>query len=148
MRLDNNLMFSDQQAVTATAPTADTFDNGAAPTLRDPGAGSDDLRWIVLCTETATALGAATVNFTLESDAAADLSSAPTVHDQTGPIAKANLTKGTIVAKRKLPLGDYQRYLGGRYTVANGPLTAGKFTFFVLSGVDAQRYYPAASVIS
>jgi hypothetical protein len=40
-----------------------------------------------------------------------------------------------------LPAGNYERYLGVRYTVAAGPLTAGAFDAFLTTDVQAWRAY-------
>ena len=83
----------------------------------------------VTCTDTSSD---ATVAFTLESDSATALNSSPTVHFSTGALAfAAYATAGTRVAVTPLPFGDYKRYLGVRYTVASGPLTAGAFDAFL-----------------
>ena len=44
-------------------------------------------------------------------------------------------------ANVRLPGGDYKRYLGVRYTVATGPLTAGKFSAFITKDAQANRAY-------
>src|SRR3546814_8254685 len=48
---------------------------------------------------------------------------------------------GTVLAAVRLPLGEYERYLGVRYTVASGPLTAGAFDAFLTKDVSAYRAY-------
>ena len=143
MILDALLQLSSAQAVTASAVSTNTIDLGTA---RDLGTGGD-LSVVVSVDEAATASGAATVTFQVITSANANLSSA-NVLAQTDAIPKTDLTLGrkpitvgipssTLVA---LPLG--QRYLGVQYTVATGPLTAGKFSCWVTSGgVDVSRPY-------
>ena len=129
MMTDALLQLSSAQAVTATAVSTNTIDLGAA---RDLGQGRD-LYAVFGVDEAATAAGAATVNFQIISSASANLSS-PTILAQTDAIPKTDLTLGRkpialcvpsaiLLAQ---PIG--QRYLGVQYTVATGPLTAGKFT--------------------
>lgn len=129
MMTDALLQLSSAQVVTASAVSTNTIDLSQA---RDVGPG-EDLFVVFSVDETATAAGAATVNFQIISSAAAALTS-PTVLSQTDAIGKAELTVGrapivlriaqTILAAQ--PIG--QRYLGVQYTVATGPLTAGKFS--------------------
>lgn len=141
---DKALEFSDSQAVTATAVSTGIVDLGATPATRNLGA-VDDLYLTIVCTETAAAAGAATVTFSLESDSTADLATSATVHTSTGAIGKAALTAGAKVAQIKIPNGDYERYLGVRYTVDTGPLTAGKFDAFLTSSQDSWKAYPGVS---
>lgn len=132
MLTDALLQLSSAQAVTSTAVSTNTIDLGLA---RDIGIGTP-LYVVIGVDEAATAAGSATVNFQLISSAAANLGT-PTVLVETGVIGKADLTLGREpivlwVAPALLaaqPVG--QRYLGLQYTVATGPLTAGKFTAHV-----------------
>lgn len=130
MILDNLTEFADAQTVTATA-ISDVIDLGAAPTLQDIGNGRP-LYLVLTCDETANSAGSATVNFSLESDSTANLATSATTHASTGAIGQASLVAGTF--KRVIPLpveARYERYLGVRFTVASGPLTAGKFSAFL-----------------
>src|SRR5690606_29201654 len=101
---------------------------------------------VVQVDETATAEGAATVAVSLESSAAAALTSA-TVHYTSGAKALSALTAGAEVARVRLPGGDYRRYLGVRYTVATGPLTAGKFSAFIVKDAQANRAYKSGYTV-
>jgi hypothetical protein len=145
MLLDALLLLSAAQAVTASAVSTNTVDLKAA---RDIAPGSD-VYAVFDVDQTVTAAGAATVAFEIISSAAADLSS-PTVLVSTAPIGKAELTQGrrpialeitdTILASQ--PIG--QRYLGVRYTVATGPLTAGQFTcYFADEKPSVGKNYPS-----
>lgn len=151
MIIDKLDLFSDLQAVTASA-ISDVRDLGplSGNTGRDLGAGEP--LWLVILVGTAvTAAGAATVTFSLESDSTADLATSATVHWTSAAIAKTALTAGAVVAKIPLPLGptaNYERFLGVRYTVATGPLTAGTFTAALVRSVDSYRSYQDAITIS
>lgn len=131
MILDNLTEFADAQTVTATA-ISDVIDLGAAPALQDIGNGQP-LYLVLTCDETAgSGGGSATVNFSLESDSTANLATSATTHASTGAIGQASLVAGTF--KRVIPLPvevRYERYLGVRFTVASGPLNAGKFSAFL-----------------
>lgn len=133
MYIDSQLMFSDEQAVTSTAISTNVVDLGPITdnTTRDVGAGEP----IYLVVETAVTctdlVSDATVTLTLESDDNVSLSSA-TTHFTSGSLAFATYaTAGTRFVQVALPKGDYQRYLGVRYTVAVGPLTAGAFNAYL-----------------
>ena len=142
MILDERNEFSDAQAVTASA-ISDVIDLGAAPTTQDIGNG-EPLYLVIQVDEQATAAGAATVTFSLESDSTADLATSATVHWTSSAIAKATLAPGYVVATIALPNGSYERYLGVRYTVATGPLTAGKFSAFLAKNVAKWAALPDA----
>ncbi len=156
MLLDMQTMFSGTvasdgtktgQAVTATAISTNVLDlrNAATPALVNEGIKGPDLYLTIMVTQAATAAGAATVVFSLESDSTADLATSPTTHWTSAAIGKATLVAGYIVAQFQLPSQlTYERYLGVRYTVATGPLTAGLFLAFLSLDVQANANYPAA----
>ena len=129
MILDERTEFADALAVTASA-ISDVIDLGAAPTLQDIGNG-EQLYLVVGVDTTVTAAGAATVTFSLESDSTADLATSATVHAATAAVPKATLVAGYVAWVIALPQAAYERYLGVRFTVATGPLTAGKFNAFL-----------------
>lgn len=143
MFIDKQNEFADSQAVTVTAISTNVIDLGATPTTRNPAPGEPI--WLVIQVDTAaTAAGAATVTFSLESDSTADLATSATVHWTSAAIGKATLVAGYLVAAIALPHGDYERYLGVRYTVATGPLTAGAFSAFLTADVQKWASYPDA----
>ena len=147
MILDHENEFSDDQAVTATAIGEDVIDLSGAPVLQDIGGG--EAVWLVITVGTAaTAAGAATVTFTLESDSTTDLATSPTVHFSSAAISKDALTAGACPVAVRLPADDYERYVGVRYTVATGPLTAGTFNAFFTNTPDTYRSYPDGKTIS
>lgn len=142
---DAYTQFSDLQAVTATALATNVIDLGPlydGNTVRDIGSGQP-LYLHILVEEAATASGSATVVFTLESDSVATIDSSATVHWTSAAIGKATLVVGYVITVA-LPPGAYERYLALRYTVATGPLTAGKFTASVDAGLDTRRAYASA----
>jgi hypothetical protein len=154
MYIDSNLEFSNSQAVTATAISTDVYDTlsiaaGAGSTgINGGGVTTDlgqatDLYLVVQTAVTCTDSGSdATLTITLESDSTANLATSATVHFSTGAIAFASFaTAGTRLVTVKLPHGLYERYLGVRYTVASGPLTAGAFDAFLTT--DSAGVYRA-----
>jgi hypothetical protein len=126
--LDKELEFSDAQAVTATAASTNVIDmTVAAPNI---GRGQEPIYAQVQVNTTADASGSATVTFTLEDSA--DNSSYSAVYT-TAAIGKATLVAGYIVFTVALP-ATLRRYIRVNYTVATGPLTAGKFDAYLTTG--------------
>lgn len=144
---DALLRVSNAQAVTSTAVSTNTIDLSVA---RDIGPGND-IYAVFTVDEAATASGSATVTFEVITSAASDLST-PTVVAATGAIAKADLTVGrdpiNICIPPHVGAEKGQRYIGVRYTVATGPLTAGKFTCnFLNTEVHKQKNYPSGFTV-
>lgn len=147
MMTDALQQLSTAQAVTATAVSTNTIDLGPRPPLaRNPVFAN------IAVDESAAAAGAATVQFQIVSSAAADLSS-PNVLGSSGPIPKTDLVAGRapIVVKAEFnSMPASHRYIGTRYVVATGPLTAGKFTTVLtdtaVSGPTAQPFGSGFSV--
>ena len=136
MILDKQNEFCDQQAVTATAVSTNAFDLGSVRHLGD----GDPLVIHILVEEAATAAGAATVDFQVVTDDNASLSS-PAVIISSEPIAKATLVIGYEINLPLPPGATYERYLGVQFTVATGPLTAGKFTAHLVNVAPKSRAY-------
>lgn len=158
MYVDSQNVFSDSQAVTSTAISSNVIDlvslgvgagtNIGSNAIQDIGNGYPIylvIQTAVTCTDTSSD---ATVTFTLESDTAVGLGSAPVVHYSTGALAFATYaTAGTQVVAIALPMADYKRYLGVRYTVASGPLTAGAFDAFLTTDVQRVKAYKSAFTV-
>lgn len=163
MYVDSQAEFSNSQAVTSTAISENVIDilstAGPAATLGtytgtnsllDLGQSNEPIYLVVqtavTCTDTSSD---ATLTITLESDDNVSLSSA-TTHFSTGAIAFASFaTAGTRLVTIALPHGDYQRYIGLRYTVASGPLTAGAFDAFLTTDpAGVRRTYATGFVVS
>lgn len=138
MIIDKQNTFGTDQAVTASAGSTDYIDLGAA---RDIGP-SHPLQVMVNVSEAATAAGAATVTVSLQCDDNTSFSSAKTV------ISSSAISKDDLVVGYQLflpiPIGLDERYFRVYYTVATGPLTAGKFTAAVVEGVQKNKHYPDA----
>lgn len=152
MYVDKQTELSDSQAVTATAISTNVYDlfstglgGGAniSPNVRiDIGAGSSDLYLVVQTAVAATAAGAATLTVTLESADDAGLTTNAIVHTGTATFALAAFqVAGTQLLAIRLPAGLYRRYLGVRYTIATGPLTAGAFDAFLTPSLQLNRPY-------
>jgi hypothetical protein len=134
------------QAVTVTAISTNVIDlrQSSSPALADEGISGPELWLVIQVTVAATAAGAATVVFSVESDSTADLATSATTHFTTAAIGKATLVAGYFAVQTQLPSAlTYERYLGVRYTVATGPLTAGNFLAYLT--LDVQRIANYAS---
>jgi len=134
MIIDKLLQVSDAQAVTASAASTDVIDFGQA----NPNSGINQITTLAITVdETATAAGAATVTFSVQDSA--DNSSFADVA-VTAATGKAALPAGAQVLIQ-MPV-VHRRYVRAYYTVATGPLTAGKFSAQIVTGVQANRAYP------
>ncbi|NII73913.1 hypothetical protein FHW84_002486 [Dyella sp. SG562] len=162
MYVDKQTEFSDSQAVTATAISTNVLDifstlaggttnaAGISPNARiDIGSGPGDLYLMVSTAVTATDTGSdATLTITLESADDAALSTNAQVHFSTPAIAFASFaTAGTTLVAIRLPAGLYRRYVGIRYTVASGPLTAGAFDAFLTPATNINRIYASGFTV-
>ena len=140
MFIDKNLQVSNEQAVTSTAASTDVIDFGQA----NPDVGaSDHASMVITVDEAATAVGAATVTIAVQDSA--DNSSFADVA-VTAAIGKATLVAGyqhVIPMPTKL-----RRYCRVNYTVATGPLTAGKFSAQLVAGIQQNVPKPDSSRIA
>lgn len=139
--IDVQALFSDKQVVTATAVSSNSYDTLA--TRRNLGRMGERVR--ITTDAAAAAAGAATVTFDLIQADDSALTTNVTVLASTGAIGKAALTLGSAPFDIAIP-DTTQRYVGVRYTVATGPLTAGTFTAAVVGdgGSGHQRQYGTA----
>jgi len=140
MYIDRQNLFGQNQAVTTSAASTDYIDLGAA---RDVGNGTP-LEILVLCTESVTAAGAATVAVALQSDDNASFSS-PANLVLSDAVPKASLVAGTEMLRVPVPYGA-ERYLRLYFTVGTGPLTAGKFTSGLVPIRQANTAYASGYV--
>lgn len=158
MFVDTQTELSDAQAVTATAISTNVIDLQAAlgggtniangNTLLDIGQG-EDVYLVVNTAVTATDTGSdATLTVSLETATDAGLTTGAVVHFSTAALAFASFaTAGTQLVAIKLPAADYKRYLGVRYTVAAGPLTAGAFDAFLTKDIQRAKIYKSAFTV-
>lgn len=140
MYIDKLLQMSNEQAVTASAASTDVVDTGQA----NPNSGlNDNITLAITTDEAATAAGAATVAFSIQDSA--DNSTFTDVY-VTAPIPKASITLG---AQFLIPVPyKHRRYVRVFYTVATGPLTAGKFSAQLVTGVQQNIAVPDSARIS
>lgn len=132
MIFDKTTLFSDAQAITATAASTNVIDLGATGTVygaaaslgRDVGKGQP-LKLHIQVVEAFNNLGTLTV--TLQCDTVENFASPKDVISQT--IALADLVAGKASSIIATPPGVDERYLRLNYTVAGGTApTTGKIT--------------------
>lgn len=137
MILSAQQLFSDDQAITATAVSTNKIDLGASATpyggkaalAKDVGKGNP----IPVLVQVTTAFATLTsLTITLETSANADLSSSTVLASET--ILAAALVAGKKTNLQFVPNGANKRYLGLRYTVAGSDATAGKITAGISMG--------------
>lgn len=132
MILDNQTLLSNDQAITATAASTNIIDlapvaNGLA---RDIGKGKP-IPLLIQVTEDFTAGGAATLAIDLQVDDNSSFTTPKTV-GSIAAMALADLKAGKQVNLDYIPRGTNERYMRLNYTVATGPMTAGKVKAGVL----------------
>lgn len=126
MILDAKLEFSDAQAITSTADSTNIINFGNA----DPNQG-EGTKLVFHCDvdTTFTASGSATMTVDLQ-----DCDTVDGTYASTG-IYKATIPKATLVAGYKIfevPLPySFRQYMKVVYTVATGPMTAGKVNAYI-----------------
>jgi hypothetical protein len=143
MIFDRTLLLSDKQAITATAASTNIIDLGAvgtafghaAPLKRDLGL-NQCIPFLIQATETFTAAGAATLTVALQADDDEAFGS-PTTVWTSAAIPVASLVAGyQIGLVNYIPKGITERYFRLNYTVATGPMTAGRIIAGVVAAVQ------------
>jgi hypothetical protein len=134
MIIDKLLQVSNEQVVTASAASTDVIDFGQV----NPNSGlNDNVTVSITVDEAAAAAGAATVTFSVQDSA--DNSTFTDVL-ATQAIGKATLVAGYQVL---IPVPyRLRRYFRVYYTVATGPLTTGKFSAQIVTGVQQNVAQP------
>lgn len=134
MIIDKTLQVSNEQAVTASAASTDSIDFGQA----NPNLGlTDQCSMVITVDDSVAAAGAATVTFSVQ-DSADNATFADVA--VTAAIGKASLTAGQQVV---IPMPTkLRRYCRVYYTVGTGPLTAGKFSAQIVTGIQQNIAYP------
>jgi hypothetical protein len=121
MLFDKECLLSDAQAITVTADSTNVYD--ARADNAEVGLGEPIVVHFVV-TEAFTADGAGTLTVTISTSN--DNSSYTAIGNSSGAIGKATLALGYTFSI-SVPAGGDQ-YYKAIYTVATGPMTAGKIT--------------------
>lgn len=147
MFMDADLLFSDAQAVTATAASTNYVDLGPLFTgnlTRDLGVSSELYISISVDVALTDSGSDSTIAVSLETDDNTSFSSIATVATLvTIPAVTAAGTKYFV----KMPIATtvpYERYLQIKYTAANGNLTTGSFTAAIVKNIDKYQTYKSA----
>lgn len=139
MILSANQLFSDDQAITATAVSTNVIDLGvagtpfgaAAPLNQDVGKGAF-IPLLVQVTADFTHATTSAMTITVETSPNSDMSGSTVLATET--IAFVDLLAGKQMFNQVVPNGADQRYLGVRYTPAAGPFTGGTITAGITMG--------------
>ena len=134
MIIDRFNEYSDAQAVTASAASTNVVDLDAAGKIE----GKPYYLHVKVNTA-ATASGDATVAFSFETDSDEAFGSATTLWTSAA-IGKATLVAGYEVIRLPINGLDLERYTRVYYTVATGPLTAGKFDAYLSADADTNEF--------
>ena len=132
MRLDKENTFTFDTALGTAQETA-TY--GAVIDAVKPGNSHPELYLVASVRDAVTSAGAATVKFVVEMADDSDFSENLETVVDTGALAIAALTAGSVLIKQRLPLA-LRRYMRVRTTVATANLTAGKVDIALVDGVD------------
>jgi hypothetical protein len=149
MIFSKKLLFSNGQAVTATAVSTNVIDLGATGTVpyspaalkANVGNGASvpvDIQVV----EAFAGITSLQVEFQVAADEAF---TSPTVVAVTPAVPVASLVAGYKFVIDKIPVGTNKRYMRLNYVVAGGPGSAGKITAGIVAAVQTNDTVPAAA---
>lgn len=138
MLIDKETLFSNAQALTATAASTNILDLGAAN--RD--IGKANIRFRVQVGTTFQSTGSSTCTIALQTDSTSAFSGAVTLF-QSAAIPKASMTAGAVLVDIMVPRGT-KRWVRVYYTVATADFTAGTLTAFLAEQTEGRQDYPNA----
>lgn len=135
MILDTQALFSDAQAITATAASTNTLDFGPiSPAIKTFDAGKgDEVALLVQVVEDFNNL--TSLNIALELDSTTTFTPDRTI--DLGTYALAQLKAGRQIACDDLPRGITLQYGRLKYTVTGTAPTTGKITAGIVAGVQS-----------
>lgn len=127
MIMDQQNLFSDAQAITASANSSNVIDTlpGGQNTKSGIGDGQDISLFALVGTSFATLTS---MNIQLVSADDSGLSTNAIVHYDSGAIPVASLTAKARPVQLDLPYGKYRRYVGLKFVVNGSAATAGTIT--------------------
>lgn len=141
MYLDNLLLFSDAQAVTAAAASTSSIDLSQ---IRDIGLGENLYIGVNVDVAMTDASSDSTVTVTLETDDNSSFSSVTSTTLFTIPAVSA---VGYIAYARIQPGAMNERYAQLRFTPNNGNLTTGSFTAGIIHDIDKIPSYASGFTV-
>ena len=146
MLFDKQNMFSEDQAITASAASTNLFDLGLD--ARRIGVGTT-MYLAVIVTEAFTDSGSdSTVTPSLQTDDNEAFGSATTI--RTFDTIAATTAAGTlfVYSLDPKPLNTYERYIRLYYTVANGNLTTGQISAGLLEQAQLNSLYASGFTVA
>jgi hypothetical protein len=144
MIIDDQTTFSWAQAVTASAASTNYVDTGIA---RNLGVGQEQLYLVIACVTSMTdGASDSTVIATVQTDTTSAFGAPVTLATDTTFAALSAAGTSHIIPLS--PGWAYKRFLRIYYTVANGNLTTGNFSAFIVSDVDLQAFYGIGYTVS
>jgi len=147
MLLDRQNEFSTAQLLTVSAISTDQIDtlagNSFTNLVQNLG-GTPGALYLIVQTR-GTFAGGTSLQFSLESDSVNTLAASPTVHFISQVFPVAQLTANRTLAVIPLPYGDYEKFLGMRYTIVGTMSGAGSvIQAFLVSDAQVWKAYPVA----
>lgn len=144
---DTSLIASDAQAITVTAVSSNSIDLTVSYSI---GRATVDMRARVQTVAGFTAGGAGTLLVELIQSANADLSSPDSLYTANGGVAYALAGLGANTALMDIVVPRTSKeYIGFRFTVATGPMTAGSLNAELLVNTptpEADRVKPYTGI--
>lgn len=132
MILDNQTLFSDQQAITATADSTNVVQIGSiGNTPGDAGAGVP-IPILIQVTEDFDNLTTLTIDVEVDDNDAMASSKIVSTHI----VALADLVAGKKINPQYIPIGSDEEYMQLVYTVTGSAPSAGKITAGICMGVQ------------
>lgn len=144
MILDAQALFSDSQALTATAVSTNAYN--LKKVSQDVGTGERLYLYVTVVTAFTDSGSDSTVAVTLVTDDNDALSSATAVQT-LGTFAALSAVGSKLVVPIASNL-TLEQYIGLNYTLANGNLTTGAVTAGIVTEADLYKVYPKGYTIS
>ena len=129
--LDNELMFSENQAITATAASTNSIDLGAKREI----AFGNPVPILAVVKEAFNTLTSLTIS--VETDSASTFANAVTLASTT--VLLANLTKGAMIPLSYMPAGN-KGYVRLKYTVTGSNPSTGKISAYLTDALPASHH--------
>ncbi|SAL47435.1 hypothetical protein AWB74_02132 [Caballeronia arvi] len=128
MILDQQSLFSDAQAITASANSSNVIDTlpGGQNTKSGIGDGEDITLFAQVGSANFATLTSLNIQLVSADDAA--LTTNPITHYDSGAIPVASLTAKARLVGIDVPFGKFRRYVGLKYVVTGSNATAGSIT--------------------
>lgn len=147
MLLDQQNVFSDAQAITASAASTNSIDLGVA---RNIGNATDLYLVFVVTTAFTDAISDSTVTPSLQTDDNSAFSSAATIRtfETFAALTAKNTTRVYKLEPRDSAGGLFEQYIRVYYTVAGGDLSTGAISAFLTADAQVWKAYASNFVVA